>query len=92
MGVRFIKAMIRKYTPVRDPDGRIRFAGRNPGIQVVSERLSLCRDCEFREGERCGVCGCFVQLKAKVGTEKCPHDDPRWKRSNVGDQPLFGGR
>ena len=46
---------------------------------VVSEeekerRLTLCRDCpHFRpKTTRCGQCGCFLNIKAKLAIVSCP--------------------
>ena len=37
-------------------------------------RLSLCLDCEWYEGnsKRCKRCGCYMPLKTKLDTSKCP--------------------
>lgn len=46
--------------------------------QTRDERLLVCETCPFfdRETEQCDLCGCFVELKAALATEKCP--DNRW--------------
>tara|TARA_A100000172_G_C3041210_1_gene110554 strand:- start:741 stop:965 length:225 start_codon:yes stop_codon:yes gene_type:complete len=36
------------------------------------KRLSTCNECEFREHDVCGVCGCYLEAKAKWNTEDCP--------------------
>lgn len=53
------------------------------GGQVVSAeqyraRLAICDACEHRAGHRCGPCGCFVALKAKPRSQRCPID--KWPR------------
>lgn len=41
-------------------------------------RLLVCEECPFFDSPagRCDLCGCFVELKAPLRTEKCP--DNRW--------------
>ena len=41
-------------------------------------RLNICSTCEhFQAGAcRCRLCGCFMQLKARIPQAKCP--DGRW--------------
>jgi hypothetical protein len=48
--------------------------------EQLSERLSACESCDFRDGLRCGhnSCGCFIWLKARWRSEKCPATPPRW--------------
>jgi hypothetical protein len=60
---------------------------RRPVIeQMALERLSICKDCEYRTGRTCdkkkGVydakgnfrhgCGCFVDVKARSPLSACP--------------------
>lgn len=36
-------------------------------------RISLCNACEkYRKTKQCGVCGCFMPLKAKFKRAACP--------------------
>ena len=48
--------------------------------QEYQARLGVCRACpHFKDDiERCGLCGCLVEHKAKWGTSSCPDDPPRW--------------
>ena len=39
---------------------------------VYKKRLKICDACEYREGKRCGICGCMLHAKAKWKTENCP--------------------
>lgn len=48
----------------------------DPAEQV--RRLSICYRCEFFDGGRCRLCGCFANLKTRLATEHCPHDPPKW--------------
>ncbi len=36
------------------------------------ERLIECHNCEYREEDLCGKCGCFLHKKARWTTESCP--------------------
>lgn len=47
------------------------------GFQVVSQevfqaRLETCRQCPKLDHGSCQLCGCFVELKAKLPQESCP--------------------
>lgn len=41
---------------------------------VVSERLKTCSECVHRNAERekCGVCGCYIQIKATMKVNHNP--------------------
>lgn len=36
------------------------------------EFLSVCNTCSFREGSRCGACGCLLTLKVQDPENTCP--------------------
>lgn len=42
--------------------------------EVLEERLAICHACEFfnKEMNRCGKCGCFLNVKAKWKSSSCP--------------------
>jgi topoisomerase IA-like protein len=48
------------------------------GEEVTEEekhsRLAVCETCEFREGKRCGKCGCYLEKKASWSSESCPEN------------------
>ena len=50
------------------------------------KRLKACHDCEHlkKDTERCGLCGCLVEHKAKWATANCPDDPKRWEKIRVG--------
>ena len=52
------------------------------------DRLKACYSCEHlkKTTERCGLCGCLVEHKAKWATSKCPDDPQRWKKQVVGQK------
>lgn len=63
--IRFIKAIVRY----------IRF-GRRVSISDYIYRLMLCKICDDFNDEKwiCKKCGCYLDKKAKMNTEKCPDD------------------
>lgn len=36
------------------------------------EFLTVCNTCSFREGSRCGACGCLLTLKVQDPENTCP--------------------
>lgn len=38
----------------------------------IDKRLEICQQCEFFKDGRCTICGCFMALKARLATGKCP--------------------
>lgn len=47
-----------------------------------AERLAICAKCPYVQmaGLQCGLCLCLVRLKAKLKTEECPANPPRWPK------------
>lgn len=48
------------------------FVGRNVAKKVYEKRLSECHSCQHLFKNKCGMCGCYVEYKAKWSTESCP--------------------
>jgi len=50
------------------------------------DRLKACYSCEHlkKDVERCGLCGCLVEHKAKWATANCPDTPKRWEKIKVG--------
>ena len=44
------------------------------------DRLSACKTCPnlIPEKMRCGLCGCFIEAKARMQTGTCPDKPSRW--------------
>lgn len=44
--------------------------------EVREERLNTCLDCEelFRPTNTCKMCGCFMDIKTWMPSQKCPMD------------------
>ena len=42
--------------------------------ESVASRMETCRACEhfIREQNRCALCGCFAELKARMRSQHCP--------------------
>lgn len=40
--------------------------------EVAEWRMSICQACEHRNDNKCGVCGCFLDLKTKSATNFNP--------------------
>lgn len=47
---------------------------KNTEKTLQEKRMDVCRRCEFfiKETERCSKCGCYLQLKTKWNSAKCP--------------------
>jgi len=43
-------------------------------------RLEICKQCQYLDyGTTCRLCGCLVQIKAKLAGAQCPYPyQPRW--------------
>lgn len=52
------------------------------------QRVDACAQCEHlkKKTDRCGLCGCLVEHKAKWATSKCPDDPQRWEPVVVGKE------
>ena len=60
------------------------------GAPIISkddyaERLDACMGCEHvnKKSMRCGLCGCMLQMKARMKTAECPDKPSRWKEQIV---------
>ena len=40
--------------------------------ESISKRIEMCKKCRHLSGNRCSVCGCFVNIKVGINGEKCP--------------------
>ena len=41
-------------------------------------RLGLCMECDNLINGMCKICGCFVEMRAAVNKNYCPHVEKRW--------------
>lgn len=48
----------------------------NVSDEVAACRMSTCQSCEFfdKNSVRCNSCGCFLKIKTRWASEKCPLD------------------
>lgn len=45
---------------------------------AYQERLACCKRCEALLDGLCGVCGCYVELRAAKAGQHCPHPEAKW--------------
>tara|TARA_R110000744_G_scaffold86348_1_gene168715 strand:- start:10201 stop:10620 length:420 start_codon:yes stop_codon:yes gene_type:complete len=47
---------------------------------VAKERIEICRSCEhyFKPTGTCGICGCFMRIKSKIGAMSCADVPKKW--------------
>lgn len=36
------------------------------------KRLDICNQCDKKQGNRCGECGCFLKIKTSWASSECP--------------------
>ena len=65
------------FRTMRDYIARIDEDIRTPA-EEYERRLSFCRECEKLFGGMCGVCGCYVEMRAAVKTHYCPNMTRKW--------------
>ena len=59
--LRFILALVKYF-----------FIGERVDRRLYDTRLEICAVCKDRCGNKCCVCGCYLNKKAKWSTESCP--------------------
>ena len=67
-GLNFVAAVAR-YTAAGCP---------NVPKSTYRERTRICAVCPLCRHRKCLICGCDVEQKAQMATERCPHDPPYW--------------
>lgn len=45
---------------------------------LYEQRLSLCRSCGCLLNGTCAKCGCYVEMRAAIKTNRCPSEDKFW--------------
>ncbi len=40
--------------------------------EIRDARLAQCHGCEYENGPKCVLCGCFIEAKAWMPHEDCP--------------------
>lgn len=77
------KCLLSEY----DPDGALQtvremLAAMPDELRTNEEeyrrRLKLCAECEQLFSGICGICGCYVELRAGKLSQRCPHPNRRW--------------
>ena len=46
--------------------------------EEYEERLRICTECDSLLNGMCGVCGCYVELRAAVQKHYCPAVQKKW--------------
>ena len=46
--------------------------------EEYEERLGICTECDSLINGMCGVCGCYVELRAAVKNHYCPAVQKKW--------------
>ena len=46
--------------------------GQDVSQETFEERMIICFSCKHRQNRICSVCQCFLFLKVKWNTERCP--------------------
>ena len=41
---------------------------------LYEERLAVCQQCDLLADGMCKGCGCFVELRAVIGVNRCPYE------------------
>ena len=49
--------------------------------EVIDKRWDICKGCEFlTEKNKCTHCGCYMKVKTRVATARCPLNPPKWDK------------
>lgn len=46
--------------------------------EEYEKRLGICTECDSLMNGMCGVCGCYVEMRAAVTTNYCPAVHKKW--------------
>ena len=39
---------------------------------IIDKRWDICQGCEFLNNNKCDKCGCYMKVKTRVATARCP--------------------
>lgn len=65
------KARIAKYSKTKEFIDTVKAVAKNPKLIEPSQRLEICKKCEYYSRGRCSICGCFMHIKARLAASKC---------------------
>ena len=68
---------IDKFTKTNDSIDMRNISGRLKKIllydeNIINKRWDLCQGCEFLKNDKCEKCGCFMKVKTKIASARCP--------------------
>ena len=52
--------------------------GQRADAETYRQRLECCRGCDALVNGLCGICGCFIELRAAKAEMHCPHPERFW--------------
>ena len=55
--------------------------------KIYKERLDICKKCDhyFKPTGNCGICGCFMRIKASISVMECPKE--YWLKTKEHEAP-----
>ena len=56
-------------------------------FESYNRRLDICKSCDKFDGTKCGVCGCFMKVKAAIPMSDCPENKWESKPAVQKDKP-----
>ncbi len=59
-------------------------ADEKASAEEYSRRLSVCKECEHLQDGTCGLCGCYVEVRAAAAGNRCPDVPASWGRCRRG--------
>lgn len=61
-------------TLAKETSNHVINGSKNVEETLLETRLAICNECPFmiKDQQRCGKCGCFLKVKAKWESSKCP--------------------
>lgn len=66
---------VKRYIENLEPEDRT-------GEDEYYRRLSVCKECDMLLEAMCRACGCYVEIRAALGKQKCPYN--KWDNdSNI---------
>jgi hypothetical protein len=57
--------------------------------KVYDDRIAICRACTHYKSllGNCGICKCFMKIKARIATSECADNPKRWEKTTEVEVP-----